>query len=241
MTQMFISDLHLDPSLSSLNKGFLHFLQTEAQSAKHLYILGDLFELWLGDDHITKFSKSITDALSALPGRVFLMHGNRDFLIGERFCREANATLLKDPTIIDTPAGAALVLHGDSLCTRDKPYMEARQKLRSRQFQKQFLAKGLEDRAIIAKQIRGESRSLKRETAMDIMDVTPKEVVRVLRDNKVSIMIHGHTHRPAVNSLTVDGKVATRYVLGDWGQTMQYLVIDGKEPRLMSYDVGIPE
>ena len=241
MKQMFISDLHLDPSLNFLRNGFLRFLKTEAQLADHLYILGDLFELWLGDDHKTKFNESIIDALRALPGQIFLMHGNRDFLIGDKFCADAEVTLLRDPTRIQTSAGAALLLHGDSLCTRDRAYMKARKMLRSIEFRRDFLSKQLEERAVIARQIRGESQSLKRETAMDIMDVTPEEVIRVLRDAQVSIMIHGHTHRPAVNSLTIDGKPAKRYVLGDWGQTMHYLVIENEQPQLLNYDVGIHE
>ena len=241
MRQIFISDLHLDPGLDYLRKGFIHFLQTKAQSADHLYILGDLFELWLGDDHITQFNSSIISALREVPGQIFLMHGNRDFLIGDKFCEDAGITLLEDPTLIETPTGNALLLHGDSLCTRDLNYMEARRKLRSDEFQRNFLAKPLEERAVIARQIRGESQSLKRETAMDIMDVTPEEVIRCLRGAGVAMMIHGHTHRPAVHSLHVDGKPATRYVLGDWGQTTQYLLIEDAEPHLLTYEVGGPE
>lgn len=241
MKQIFISDLHLDPSLNYLRRGFINFLRTEAKTAEHLYVLGDLFEIWLGDDHITDFNASIISALQNFPGQVFFMHGNRDFLIGDKFCKEAGVTLLADPTLIETSAGAAILLHGDSLCTLDERYMEAREKLRSNDFQREFLAKTLEERAVIARQIRGESQSLKRDTASEIMDVTPTEVSRCLREARVSIMIHGHTHRPAVNSLNIDGKQATRYVLGDWGQTMQYLVIENEEPQLLSYDVGKPE
>ena len=239
MKQMFISDLHLDPGLDYLREGFLRFLQTEARSADHLYILGDFFEVWLGDDHETKFNHSIINALKEVKNQVFLMHGNRDFLIGDAFCKAAEVALLEEPSVIETPAGAALLLHGDTLCTRDLAYMDARKTLRSVGFQNDFLAKSLSERDAIVRQLRGASQSHTRETAADIMDVTAEEVVNALSDAGVSIMIHGHTHRPAAHRLRVDENDATRYVLGDWGETMQYLLIEDETPRLLTYSVRV--
>ena len=239
MKQMFISDLHLDPGLGYLREGFLRFLQTEARSADHLYILGDFFEVWLGDDHETKFNHSIINALKEVKNQVFLMHGNRDFLIGDAFCKAAEVELLEEPSVIETPAGAALLLHGDTLCTRDLAYMDLRKTLRSVEFQNDFLAKSLSERDAIVRQLRGASQSHTRETAADIMDVTAEEVVNALADAGVSIMIHGHTHRPAAHPLRVNENDATRYVLGDWGETMQYLLIEDETPRLLTYSVQV--
>ena len=239
MKQMFISDLHLDPGLGYLREGFLRFLQAEARSADHLYILGDFFEVWLGDDHETKFNHSIINALKEVKNQVFLMHGNRDFLIGDAFCKAAEVALLEEPSVIETPAGAALLLHGDTLCTRDLAYMDLRKTLRSVEFQNDFLAKSLSERDAIVRQLRGASQSHTRETAADIMDVTAEEVVNALADAGVSIMIHGHTHRPAAHRLRVDENDATRYVLGDWGETMQYLLIEDETPRLLTYSVRV--
>ena len=131
--------------------------------------------------------------------------------------------------------------HGDSLCTRDINYMKAREVFRSKSFQTDFLSKSITERSEIAEQIRGKSKTHIRESAADIMDVTPSEVIKSLSKAQSSIMIHGHTHRPAVHKLYIDDQAATRYVLGDWGQTMKYLVIEDNEPQLMTYSVGIPE
>ena len=241
MTQIFISDLHLDEGLPTLKNGFLGFIETINDSTDELYILGDFFETWLGDDHDTTFNKQVIEALRQFSGKTFLMHGNRDFLIGEVFCEAAGVELLVEPAIIETPAGKALLLHGDSLCTLDSAYMEARKLLRSESFQKDFLQKTIAERALIAQQIRGKSNAHTRESAADIMDVTPGEVVDSLKNAGVSMMIHGHTHRPAVHQLSVENSPATRYVLGDWGSSMQYLLIEDSEPQLLTYDLGSPE
>ena len=166
------------------------------------------------------------------------MHGNRDFLIGQDFCRAAGATLLEDPTVITLPQGPALLMHGDSLCTRDTRYMAAREQLRSPAFQADFLAKSLEERDAFARQIRGQSKEHTRETAEDIMDVTPEEVVSVMTAHHVRLLIHGHTHRPAVHTLRVEGEEARRYVLGDWHTSMQYLEVDDSGIRLLEYTLG---
>ena len=241
MKQIFISDLHLHEQLDFLTDGFLRFLSEIDNTTNELYILGDFFEIWLGDDHDTPFNKKIIKALRQFSGDIFIMHGNRDFLIGNTFCYASGTTLLPDSTVISTPAGDSLLLHGDSLCTRDINYMKAREVFRSKSFQTDFLSKSITERSEIAEQIRGKSKTHIRESAADIMDVTPSEVIKSLSKAQSSIMIHGHTHRPAVHKLYIDDQAATRYVLGDWGQTMKYLVIEDNEPQLMTYPVGIPE
>ena len=241
MKQIFISDLHLHEQLDFLTDGFLRFLSEIDNTTNELYILGDFFEIWLGDDHDTPFNEKIIKALRQFSGDIFIMHGNRDFLIGSAFCCASGTKLLADSTVISTPAGDSLLLHGDSLCTRDINYMKAREVLRSESFQTDFLSKSIAERSEIAEQIRGKSKTHIRESAADIMDVTPSEVIKSLSKAQSSIMIHGHTHRPAVHKLYIDDQAATRYVLGDWGQTMKYLVIEDNEPQLMTYPVGIPE
>ena len=214
---------------------FRRFLDEIRGNTDQLYILGDFFEVWLGDDDDTTFNRSITEALAKLPADIFIMHGNRDFLLGDEFCRAAGATLLPDPTTITTPVGPSLLLHGDSLCTRDTDYMEARKLLRSSAFQADFLRKSLSERQAFAARLRGESKAHTRETAADIMDVTQSEVELALQAAGVSVMIHGHTHRPAVHELTLPVGAAIRYVLGDWHSTMQYLSIDESGAELITY------
>ncbi|MBO6555708.1 MAG: UDP-2,3-diacylglucosamine diphosphatase [Pseudomonadales bacterium] len=235
MKRIFISDLHLDDQRDDLTRAFESFLAKHCQDIDELYILGDFFEVWLGDDNQSEFNQRIASALSCLSCRVFLMHGNRDFLIGEDYCGRANATLLEDPKTIDLEGRPALLMHGDSLCTLDVEYMKARQLLRSPAFQADFLQKPLEERAAIAKQIRGESKAHTRETADDIMDVTPEEVTKAMQEAGVSLFIHGHTHRPAIHDVSLGESSGKRYVLGDWHTSMQYLMADGSDVELKEY------
>ena len=236
MKQIFISDLHLDPGQERLTAGFFKFITTICADADELYILGDFFEVWLGDDDVNPFNQSIIDAVAALTADTYIMHGNRDFLIGDTFCEAANVTMLDDPTRLELAAGPVLLMHGDSLCTRDDKYMLARKQLRSAAFKADVLAKSLAERAAIAQNIRGESKELTRETAADIMDVTPEEVVKVMQDAGVNVLIHGHTHRPAVHELNLAGGPARRYVLGDWQTSTQYLEILDGEIKVEQYD-----
>ncbi|MEL7399183.1 MAG: UDP-2,3-diacylglucosamine diphosphatase, partial [Pseudomonadota bacterium] len=181
-----------------------------------LYILGDFFEVWMGDDFVNPFVDQVKAALKALSDtdtEIFLMHGNRDFLLGEDFCRDAGCTLIADPSVIQLGEEKVLLMHGDSLCTEDLEYMKIRQVFRSDAWQKDFLSKSLEERIAFARQVRSESQSGQQMKSADIMDVTQSEVERELTAHNVNIMIHGHTHRPAIHQLD-NGK--TRYVLGDW-------------------------
>lgn len=217
MTELFISDLHLDEKRPDITEGFIQFLATEASKASALYILGDFFEVWLGDDHDTPFNQQVISELAKLDNPIYIMHGNRDFLIGHDFCKAIGATLLPDPSVIELNGQPVLLMHGDSLCTQDEKYMEVRKLLRNEMFQQDFLTKSIPERQAFADQARGESQSHTRETAMDIMDVTDTEVVRVMQEAGVSTLIHGHTHRPDRHKVALANQTTgERIVLGDW-------------------------
>lgn len=238
MTQLFISDLHLHESRPDLTEAFLHFIESDAVHAETLYILGDFFDVWLGDDHETPFNSRIITALAQLPARKFLMHGNRDFLLGDDFCLATGAALLTDPTVIDLYGRPALLMHGDSLCTRDEEYMAVRQVLRDETFQQEFLQKPIEERAAFAAEARDKSREHTRETAEDIMDVTPSEVIKALDHHGVDLLIHGHTHRPDVHDISRgNGESATRIVLGDWDTQGWVLRVTPEQMELENFSI----
>lgn len=236
MTTLFISDLHLEESRPDITGAFLGFLKEEAPGAEKLYILGDFFEAWIGDDERTPLQEQVAAALRALSEngtRIFLMHGNRDFLLGEDFCARAGAKLLGDPTLIDLHGTPTLLMHGDSLCTADVEYQKFRANMRNPQTQKLILARPLKDRQQMARQLRELSMATNRGKAEEIMDVTPDEVVRVMENHNVSQLIHGHTHRPAEHELDVNGKTAKRIVLGDWDENVWWLDSKpGQKPEL---------
>ncbi|MBK1871954.1 UDP-2,3-diacylglucosamine diphosphatase [Marinobacter sp. 1-3A] len=236
MTTLFISDLHMEESRPDITGAFLRFLEEKAPGAEQLYILGDFFEAWIGDDERTPLQEQAAAALRALSDRgtrVFLMHGNRDFLLGEVFCERAGATLLDDPTLIDLYGTPTLLMHGDSLCTADVEYQKFRAKMRNPQMQKMILARPLKDRQQMARQLREMSMASNQGKAEDIMDVTPEEVVRIMEAHDVPQLIHGHTHRPAEHSLEVNGKAAQRIVLGDWDKHVWWLAVQpGQKPEL---------
>ena len=235
MERIFISDLHLDANRENLTLAFTQFLSERCQTIDELYILGDFFELWLGDDDHSVLNRGVIEALSSLPCDVFIMHGNRDFLIGEVFCDAAGAKMLPDPHPIILGNQPALLMHGDSLCTRDEEYMKARNLLRSAAFQRDFLSKQMPERKILAEQIRGKSQKVSREKAEEIMDVTPEEVIKVMDQAKASVLVHGHTHRPAVHEVDLHFGAGTRYVLGDWHTSMQFLKATDSDLQLVKY------
>lgn len=236
MTTLFISDLHLEESRPDITGAFLGFLKTHAMGVERLYILGDFFEAWIGDDERTPLQEQVAAALREVRDsgtEIFLMHGNRDFLIGNDYCERAGATLLDDPTVIDLYGTPALLMHGDSLCTADVEYQKFRANMRNPQMQKMMLARPLEDRQQMARQLRQMSMAKNQGKAEDIMDVTPEEVVRELEHNGVQLMIHGHTHRPAIHDLEANGEPARRIVLGDWDTHVWWLEVrSGQEPEL---------
>jgi UDP-2,3-diacylglucosamine hydrolase len=216
---LFVSDLHLDAASPQIARQFHAFLAGEARSAEALYILGDLFEAWLGDDDPEPAARATVGALRALADSgvpVFVMHGNRDFLIGERFCRETGATLLPDGTVIDLHGERAVLMHGDALCTDDASYQRLRRIVRNPVVRGLFRIMTLDQRRALAARLRAGSRAHVGMTAPEIMDVNAEAVAQAFRMAGVRTMIHGHTHRPAIHPLEVDGAPAKRIVLGDW-------------------------
>jgi UDP-2,3-diacylglucosamine hydrolase len=226
MTTLFISDLHLDPSRPAITELFLAFLRAEAMQAEALYILGDLFEAWIGDDTPSPTADAVADALKAVAAAgvpVFFIRGNRDFLVGEDYARRAGFRILPDPTVIDLYGRAVLLGHGDLLCTDDVAYQQFRAQTRDPVFQAQFLAQPLEARIAFAQKARQASQSAQAEmkqgdraTFETVTDVAPDEVTATFVRHGVDTMIHGHTHRPAIHALQAGGRACTRIVLGDW-------------------------
>ncbi len=213
---LLISDLHLHEERPDITGAFLAFLAQHAKHAQALYILGDFFEVWIGDDAITPFQRSIAQALSDIAAtgtRIYLMHGNRDFLIGEDFCELAGCQLLKDPSLVHLAGEPVLLMHGDSLCTSDRSYIRLRRVLRNPLILFVLRNLPLRTRQRLAGDLRQKSKSSTRMKASDITDVNPAEVDRIMAQHKVHTLIHGHTHRPAVHELA-DHK--QRIVLGDW-------------------------
>jgi UDP-2,3-diacylglucosamine hydrolase len=215
----FVSDLHLDAASPEIARQFHAFLGDEARSAEALYILGDLFEVWLGDDDPDPAARATVRALRTLTASgvpVFVMHGNRDFLIGERFCRETGATLLPDGVVVELYGERAVLMHGDALCTDDASYQRLRRIVRNPVVRGLFRMMTLNQRRALAARLRAGSRAHVGMTAPEIMDVNAEAVVQTFREAGVRTMIHGHTHRPAVHPLEIDGAPAKRIVLGDW-------------------------
>ena len=238
---LLISDLHLEQERPDINRAFLHFLESRASEAEALYILGDFFEVWIGDDAISPFQRTIAQALRQLSDsgtRIYLMHGNRDFMIGQAFCREAGCSLLHDPSLVELGGEKVLLMHGDSLCTRDEAYMRLRRWLRNPLALFILRNLPLAARRKLARKLRTESREQTRMKASDIVDVTPAEVPRIMAAHGVRTLIHGHTHRPAVHQLEVAGQPARRIVLGDWDSQGWALQIDGQNWQLTPFPLS---
>jgi UDP-2,3-diacylglucosamine hydrolase len=228
MTTLFISDLHLDASRPHIVELFTRLLANEARDAAALYILGDLFESWIGDDDDAALPAVVALSLRALRDSgvpIYFMHGNRDFLLGPDYAARAGLTLLTDPTVIELAGERTLLMHGDTLCTDDIDYQKFRALVRDSVWQKLFLAKPLAERRAFAAQARGESRKQTALKQAEIMDVNQTAVESALRAHGVHRMIHGHTHRPATHRFDLDGQVAERIVLGDWYEQSSVLRI----------------
>jgi UDP-2,3-diacylglucosamine hydrolase len=236
LRSLFISDLHLSEERPAANERFFSFVEEDARGAQALYILGDFFEYWIGDDDLADpFNAVIAGFLKRLVSdgtAVRLMHGNRDFLIGERFCRETGVELLEDPSLT---ADNILLLHGDTLCTDDLDYQAWRSKARSPEWQAEFGAKSLEERRLAIKGLRDKSREVIAAKPAEIMDVSQQAVAEAFRRHGVSRMIHGHTHRPGKQVHEVDGRRCERWVLPDWYGAGGYLEIGEKGPRLVRW------
>ncbi|MGA7802826.1 MAG: UDP-2,3-diacylglucosamine diphosphatase [Gammaproteobacteria bacterium] len=231
----FISDLHLDPGRPAITGLFLDFLAGPARSCQTLYILGDLFEAWVGDDDQSPTLQPVLDGLHACTAAglpVFVMTGNRDFLIGDGFAARTGCRLLSDPTIIDLYGEPTLLMHGDTLCTDDREYQQFRQLVRDPAWQREFLAKPLDERRRMAAGLRETSRQRIAHKPAQIMDVNGNAVLSALREHGVRRLIHGHTHRPATHEFDLDGAAATRIVLGDWYEQGSVLWCDPTGCRL---------
>jgi UDP-2,3-diacylglucosamine hydrolase len=216
---LFASDLHLDTSRPQITRLFLDVLDTLGRNADAVYILGDLFDIWHGDDDDSPVGYAVMDGLGdcvASGTPVHLLHGNRDFLIGERFATRTGCQLLDDPARIDLYGTPVLLMHGDSLCTDDVDYLALRAGVRDSRWQQAFLRKSLQARRDIAQALRGKSRASAREKPESIRDVNPDTVARFMTDHGVQQLIHGHTHRPGIHEFDIAGKPARRMVLGDW-------------------------
>jgi UDP-2,3-diacylglucosamine hydrolase len=231
VTTIFISDLHLADSRPQIAKLFFEFLDdTVIGKAADLYILGDLFEYWIGDEDLEQpFNAEVASALRRVSDAgtwVWLLHGNRDFLLGERFCQVAGATLLQEPVVLDIEGTPTLIMHGDALCTDDVAYQQFRRMVRDPDWQKGFLALPAEARRQQAQAVRNRSEAEKQVKSESIMDVNGGAVDAMFREYKYPRMIHGHTHRPAHHRLQVDGRTCERWVLQDWYETGGYLECD---------------
>ena len=219
MTTLFISDLHLDASRPHITRQFIEFVRSEATTAKALYILGDLFEAWIGDDAADETADQVAIALAELLQHgvpSFFIHGNRDFLLGDAYARRARLTLLPDPCIVDIDGERVLLMHGDTLCTDDAPYQAFRAQSHAPAWQHAFLARPIAERSAFAEQARAESTRYTRSVDDAITDVNPGAVLTTMHQHGVRRLIHGHTHRPAIHTIELDGEPAERIVLGDW-------------------------
>lgn len=230
---LFISDLHLDASEPATIELFRTFLRTEAAASKALYILGDLFETWIGDDDDDATRASVRDALRALTaGGVpcFILHGNRDFLLGEDFMTKSGCQLLPDPMVLQFADRRFVLTHGDALCTEDHGYQRFRRVVRNATFQKCWRALPLSLRRGLASLARRRSHAYTRRLPQAIMDVTPAAVAALLRSANGDVLVHGHTHRPHVHHLdaAADGRSRTRIVLSDWHAHGSALIVDAQ-------------
>lgn len=235
MTTLFVSDLHLDDSRPGITRLFLDFLAGEARRAEALYVLGDLFEAWVGDDDPGEPGASVCAALKALADGgvpVFLMRGNRDFLFGQAMAERCGATLLPDPCVVDLHGRPTLLMHGDLLCSDDTAYQAFRRQVRDPAWQAPFLAQPLEARQAFAARARAASREHQQGVSETITDVNPATVADVMARHGVDRLVHGHTHRPAIHSIVVQDRPATRIVLGDWYDQGSVLRVDADGLRL---------
>ena len=233
----FIADLHLAQNRPDMTACFLRFLKDDATQAQRLYILGDLFEAWIGDDddsaYLTTIAKAL-NTLSALGTDVYYIHGNRDFLLGQRFAKKSAMNLLPEVDLIDLYGKSVVIMHGDTLCTRDIGYQKFRKKSRSWWWQAIVKSLPLSLRKKMAADYRKKSAAATAMKQQDIMDVTPDEVIKCLESYHSQLLIHGHTHRPAVHELTANNKEAKRIVLGDWYEQGAWLKLTPTSMQLMN-------
>lgn len=229
---LFISDVHLCARQRRVSSAFVEFVQQQAIHAEALYILGDLFEYWAGDDDLdTAFHRKICAALRDLSGsgtRLFIMRGNRDFLMDQALATASGAELIDDPSVVQLYGNRVLLTHGDALCTDDADYQAFRKRVRESEWQKQFLAQPLSDRKQQIEKMRAESKMQKQRKELHIMDVNTEAVCALLREQGYPVIIHGHTHRPAHHLIHLDDYTCHRWVLGEWDKSARILQADAQ-------------
>lgn len=236
---LLISDLHLTPERPLPVQLFYRFIAEVAPNAQALYILGDFFEAWVGDDNLTdSFNQTLADTLKSLSARgvaVSFLPGNRDFLVGPNFAQAAGLTLLADPTRINLFGVPTLLAHGDQFCTDDIAYQTFRAQVRDPAWQQNFLAQPLQQRLAYAAALRERSEHAKADKKPEIMDVNDAAIRATLDTHPVKRIIHGHTHRPARHELMVNGQIVERWVLPDWYESGGYLACDARGCRLRPF------
>ena len=235
MATLFISDLHLEPGRPEIGEQFLAFLAGPARGADALYILGDLFEAWVGDDDPNPYYAQMKTAIrqcsdTGVP--VYFMRGNRDFMIGEDFATETGVTLLDDPHPLELHGENVLLSHGDAMCTDDVEYQQVRAMTRNPEWKAMMMTKSVEERIAFALQAREQSLARGESMTEEIADVNQAAVEQTIRDSGADILLHGHTHRPAVHPFHVDDRAVHRIVLGDWYEQGSVVEWDEDGPRL---------
>jgi len=237
MKHCFISDLHLSEKTPELTQAFLRFLDESKEACTHFYILGDLFETWIGDDDNSPFNTQIKEALSEFTSNgpeTFFIHGNRDFLIGESFSKDTGITILPDPFSFMVGKQKIVLSHGDFLCTDDVDYIAFRNEVRSKDWQTSFLSKSLDERLQIAASLRDDSKAATAEKSNEITDVNNEEVIDFISKHKPNLFIHGHTHRPNIHDISS----SKRIVLGDWGDFGWSLTLTGDGHNLEKFPIS---
>ena len=235
---LFVSDIHLDEKRSAIVDLFNQFLLKRAANADALYILGDLFEYWIGDDAPYAQYQSTFSALKQISNKqvpIYFLHGNRDFLVAKGFAQQTGIHLLQEESIANIYQNKMLLMHGDTLCTDDISYQKFRKKTHNKLLQKLVLSLPINTRQNLAEKLRNTSKQAVAEKATDIMDVNQDAVIACLQKHDVSLLIHGHTHRPAIHEFTLNNKSCTRAVLGDWYQQGSVLSFTAKGMKLESF------
>ena len=234
MKPRFISDIHLSKDTPYLTNAFKTFLNESKETCTHLFILGDLFEIWVGDDDDDPFNQEIKKVLADFTSngpKTFFMHGNRDFLIGEAFANEVGISILPDSYTININGLKTIISHGDFLCTEDTDYIEFRNRVRSEEWQTDFLSKTIDERNEIANSLRSDSKNATSEKALEITDVNLETVNKFIKEHNPDIFIHGHTHRPKIHQ----HNTTKRIVLGDWNQKGWFISINQNEFKLEEF------
>ena len=238
MSQLFVSDLHLEDQRPDITRALFHLLEQKRGEMTQLYLLGDIFEVWLGDDTPSICADDLARKLKSLADDgvdIFLMHGNRDFLLGGEYAERCGAALINEPYPLKVAGHNAILLHGDALCTLDVDYMAFRRMVRNPGWIEDFLSKTLPERIAIGRSLRDKSQESASTKQQAIMDVTPDEVVAMMERYSVDFMIHGHTHRPALHDVQLPNGKGVRVVLGDWYQQGWFLEADDQQYSLKPF------